>query len=97
MLVQRRVMTWRRVGKSLHALVAHGLLFSFTILLVLKLHRAVRCPWWIVFSPLWLFHAVVARGRFSLPAPALPHDRNVRELSPSYVGYTILLARENAF
>ncbi|BBG94432.1 Transmembrane Fragile-X-F-associated protein [Prunus dulcis] len=30
----------------------------------------------IIFSPLWLFHAVVARGRFSLPAPKLPNDRN---------------------
>ena len=30
-----------------------------------------------VFAPLWLFHAVVARGRFSLPAPSLPHDRRV--------------------
>ncbi|CAA2937940.1 E3 ubiquitin ligase [Olea europaea subsp. europaea] len=30
----------------------------------------------IVFFPLWLFHAVVARGRFSLPAPSVPHDRN---------------------
>ncbi|KAF6168932.1 hypothetical protein GIB67_038429 [Kingdonia uniflora] len=29
-----------------------------------------------IFSPLWLFHAVVARGRFSLPAPAMPHDRH---------------------
>ena len=48
MLVQRRVMTWRRVGKSLHALVAHGLLFAFTILLVLKLDHAVRYPWWFV-------------------------------------------------
>ncbi|KAM6548175.1 hypothetical protein CsatB_019851 [Cannabis sativa] len=76
MLGQRRVMTWRRVGKSLHALVAHGLLFTFSILLVLKLHRAVRYPWWVVFSPLWLFHVVVARARFSLPAPSLPRDRN---------------------
>ncbi|KAL5553510.1 hypothetical protein UlMin_040911 [Ulmus minor] len=69
-------MTWRRVGNSMPALVAHGLLFSFTLLLVLKLQHAVRYHWWIIFSPLWLFHAVVARGRFSLPAPALPHDRN---------------------
>ncbi|TQD70759.1 hypothetical protein C1H46_043705 [Malus baccata] len=30
----------------------------------------------IIFSPLWLFHVVVARGRFSLPAPKLPNDRN---------------------
>ncbi|MBA0828381.1 hypothetical protein Goarm_013058, partial [Gossypium armourianum] len=31
---------------------------------------------WVVFSPLWLFHATVARGRFSLPAPSMPHDRD---------------------
>ncbi|KAE8678362.1 Detected protein of confused Function [Hibiscus syriacus] len=30
----------------------------------------------VVFSPLWLFHAAVARGRFSLPAPSMPHDRH---------------------
>ncbi|KAL5726061.1 hypothetical protein ACHQM5_009132 [Ranunculus cassubicifolius] len=29
-----------------------------------------------VFSPLWLFHATVARGRFSLPAPSMPRDRH---------------------
>lgn len=31
----------------------------------------------VIFFPLWLFHAVVARGRFSLPAPSVPHDRHV--------------------
>ncbi|KAM1102451.1 hypothetical protein ACFX2I_011087 [Malus domestica] len=76
MLVQRRVMTWRSVAKSLQTLVAHASLFTFTILLVLKLRRSVRYSWWIIFSPLWLFHVVVARGRFSLPAPKLPNDRN---------------------
>ncbi|KAL0342422.1 UNVERIFIED_CONTAM: hypothetical protein Scaly_1904800 [Sesamum calycinum] len=30
----------------------------------------------IIFFPLWLFHVVVARGRFSLPAPSVPHDRH---------------------
>ncbi|XP_030970655.1 uncharacterized protein LOC115991039 isoform X1 [Quercus lobata] len=72
---RRRVMSWRRVGKSVQALVAHALLFSFTLLLSLKLQRALPYSWWTVFAPLWLFHAVVARGRFSLPAPSLPHDR----------------------
>ncbi|GMY18289.1 kinesin-like protein kin-7d, mitochondrial [Fagus crenata] len=78
MLVQRRrrMMSWRRVAKSLQALVAHGLLFSFTLLLALKLQHALPYSWWIVFAPLWLFHAVVARSRFSLPAPSLPHDRH---------------------
>nr|GMC69452.1 Kinesin-like protein [Ipomoea batatas] len=69
-------MSWRRVAKSLQALAAHSLLLCFTLLLVLKLDRIIFCSWWIVFFPLWLFHAVVARGRFSLPAPAIPHDRH---------------------
>ncbi|XP_062159206.1 uncharacterized protein LOC133866634 [Alnus glutinosa] len=76
MLVRRRVMSWRRVALALQALVAHGLLFSFTLLLALKLQHAVPYSWWIIFAPLWLFHLVVARGRFSLPAPSLPHDRH---------------------
>ncbi|XP_061349725.1 uncharacterized protein LOC133294965 isoform X1 [Gastrolobium bilobum] len=75
MLVRRKVMSWRRVAKSLQALIAHTLLFSFTLLLALKVDRIVHCAWWIVFFPLWLFHAVLARGRFSLPAPSMPHDR----------------------
>ncbi|XP_059453710.1 uncharacterized protein LOC132184192 [Corylus avellana] len=76
MLVHRRVMSWRKVALSLQALVAHGLLFSFTLLLALKLQHALPYSWWIIFAPLWLFHAVVARGRFSLPAPSPPHDRH---------------------
>lgn len=76
MLVQRRVMSWRRVATSLQAPAAHGLLLTFTLLLVLKLDHAVSYSWWIIFAPLWLFHAVVARGRFSLPAPSMPHDRH---------------------
>ncbi|KAL0430088.1 UNVERIFIED_CONTAM: hypothetical protein Sradi_0634800 [Sesamum radiatum] len=68
-------MSWRRVFKSLQVVLAHGLLFSFTLILSLKLHHALSYSWWIIFSPLWLFHAVVARGRFSLPAPSMPHGR----------------------
>ncbi|CAD5313082.1 unnamed protein product [Arabidopsis thaliana] len=30
----------------------------------------------MVFFPLWAFHAVVARGRFSLPAPVAPRNRH---------------------
>ncbi|KAH1139237.1 hypothetical protein AAZX31_10G193500 [Glycine max] len=75
MLVRRRVMSWRRVAKALQALVAHVLLFTFTITLALKLDHVIRHSWWKVFFPLWAFHAVVARGRFSLPAPSMPHDR----------------------
>lgn len=69
-------MNWRRVAKSVQALVAHSLLFSFTLLLVLKLDHSISYSWWFIFSPLWVFHAVVARGRFSLPAPSVPHDRH---------------------
>lgn len=69
-------MSWRRVAKSVQALAAHALLFSFTLLLVLKLDHSVSYSWWAIFSPLWLFHAVAARGRFSLPAPSVPHDRH---------------------
>ncbi|KAM7481746.1 hypothetical protein LguiB_006329 [Lonicera macranthoides] len=29
-----------------------------------------------IFFPIWLFHTVVARGRFSLPAPAVPYNRH---------------------
>ncbi|CAI0552592.1 unnamed protein product [Linum tenue] len=78
MLVERRVMmSWRRVGKSLQGLVAHTLLFTFTLLLALKLQLSVSYSWCVIFAPLWLFHAVIARGRFSLPAPSMPHDRHV--------------------
>ncbi|KAL8035236.1 hypothetical protein ABFS82_12G081300 [Erythranthe guttata] len=69
------MMNWRRVFKSLQVLLAHGLLFSFTLILSLKLHHSLNYSWWLIFSPLWLFHAVVARGRFSLPAPSMPHGR----------------------
>lgn len=69
-------MSWRRVLKSLQAVLAHGFLFTFTLLLALKLDRALHHSWWVIFLPLWLFHVVVARGRFSLPAPSMPHDRH---------------------
>ncbi|PQP93246.1 uncharacterized protein Pyn_22772 [Prunus yedoensis var. nudiflora] len=69
-------MNWRRVLKSVQALAAHSLLFTFTLLLVLKLDRVTSYSWWIIFFPLWIFHAVVARGRFSLPAPSVPHSRH---------------------
>lgn len=64
------------MGKALQALTAHCLLLCFSILLVLKLDHVVSSSWWFIFFPLWLFHAVVARGRFSLPAPSVPHDRH---------------------
>ncbi|CAN8238930.1 unnamed protein product [Cochlearia groenlandica] len=76
MLVQRRVMSWRRIWKSFQAVSAHVLLLSFTLLLALKLDHIVSHSWWFIFTPLWLFHGVIARGRFSLPAPSMPHDRH---------------------
>ncbi|XP_022765849.1 uncharacterized protein LOC111310666 isoform X1 [Durio zibethinus] len=68
-------MSWRRVLKSAQALAAHSLLFCFTLLLLLKLDHVVSYSWWTIFFPLWMFHGVVARGRFSLPAPSVPHNR----------------------
>ncbi|XP_038984746.1 uncharacterized protein LOC103721407 [Phoenix dactylifera] len=73
---RRKAMTWARVGKSAQAVAAHGLLFCFTLFLALKIDGRISYSWWIVFVPLWLFHAGVARGRFSLPAPSLPYDRH---------------------
>ncbi|KAH9707560.1 RING-type domain-containing protein [Citrus sinensis] len=93
MLTQRQVASWGRVFKSLQAVLAHGLLFTFTLLLSLKLDHALRHSWWIVFSPLWLFHVVVARGRFSLPAPVMPHNH---QWAPSHaiVATPLLVAFE---
>lgn len=34
-----------------------------------------------VFVPLWVFHGIVSRGRFSMPAPTPPRDRHVRVAS----------------
>ncbi|XP_054804658.1 uncharacterized protein LOC129307779 isoform X2 [Prosopis cineraria] len=72
----RENMSWRRVLKSVQALAAHTLLLCFTLLLVFKLDHVVSCSWWVIFFPLWMFHAVVARGRFSLPAPSVPRNRH---------------------
>ncbi|XP_016672576.1 uncharacterized protein [Gossypium hirsutum] len=69
------IMSWRRVLKSAQALAAHSLLFCFTLLLLLKLDHLLSYSWWTIFFPLWMFHGVIARGRFSLPAPSVPHNR----------------------
>jgi len=45
------------------------------------------CFYRFVFAPLWLFHAVIARGRFSLPAPSMPHDRHVWHFYDSLVSF----------
>ncbi|THG18594.1 hypothetical protein TEA_019148 [Camellia sinensis var. sinensis] len=75
-MLRRIAMCWRRVAKSVQALAAHTFLFCFTLFLVLKLDHLLSYSWWVIFFPLWLFHAVVARGRFSLPAPSVPHGLN---------------------
>lgn len=69
-------MSWKRVLKSVQAVAAHSVLLCFTLLLVLKLDHVVSYSWWIIFFPLWIFHALVSRGRFSLPAPSVPHNRH---------------------
>lgn len=58
---RRRVMSWRRVGKSVQALVAHALLFSFTLLLSLKLQRALPYSWWFVFFPFFFAFSMLAK------------------------------------
>ncbi|CAN6174290.1 unnamed protein product, partial [Urochloa humidicola] len=62
--------TWQRVRRAGQGAVAHALLLCFTALLALKLDGVVSLSWWVLFIPLWLFHAVAARCRFSLPAPS---------------------------
>ncbi|XP_042393158.1 uncharacterized protein LOC121984336 [Zingiber officinale] len=68
-------MTWARVGKSAQGLAARSLLLCFTVFLALKIDKSLSFCWWFVFVPLWLFHVAIARHRFSLPAPLLPHGR----------------------
>ncbi|XP_025800012.1 uncharacterized protein LOC112879817 isoform X4 [Panicum hallii] len=65
-----QVPTWQRVRRAGQGAVAHALLLCFTALLALKLDGVVSLSWWVLFIPLWLFHAVAARCRFSLPAPS---------------------------
>ncbi|XP_035840065.1 uncharacterized protein LOC110918710 isoform X4 [Helianthus annuus] len=86
-------MSWRRIAKSLQAFCAHTSLFSFTLLLVLKLDHHIFSSWWIVFSPLFVFHLVIARGRFSLPAPSTPQNRHWAPCH-SVVGMALLVAFE---
>lgn len=63
---RRRVMSWRRVGKSVQALVAHALLFSFTLLLSLKLQRALPYSWWFVFFSILLCFFYVSKNMLLL-------------------------------
>ncbi|XP_024523084.1 uncharacterized protein LOC9638444 isoform X1 [Selaginella moellendorffii] len=83
-----RVMSGARVLRSLRKLAAYCSLMAFSCLLVVKLgpstssappHRHdlfFHLSWWWVFLPLWVFHGIVSRGRFSVPAPSPPHDRH---------------------
>nr|KAJ0218042.1 hypothetical protein LSAT_V11C300133800 [Lactuca sativa] len=61
--------------------------------IVLKLDHLVSYSWWVIFFPLFLFHAVVAGRRFSLPAPSVPHGR---DWAPCYavVATPLLIAFE---
>ncbi|KAG6534143.1 hypothetical protein ZIOFF_008027 [Zingiber officinale] len=72
---EEMTMTWARVGKSAQGLAARSLLLCFTVFLALKIDKSLSFCWWFVFVPLWLFHVAIARHRFSLPAPLLPHGR----------------------
>nr|XP_043636546.1 uncharacterized protein LOC122607598 isoform X2 [Erigeron canadensis] len=69
-------MRWGRISKSLQSFTAHTLLFCFTILLFLKLDHHLFSSWWSIFFPLFLFHLVVARGRFTLPAPSATREHH---------------------
>ncbi|KAL6655994.1 hypothetical protein ACP70R_006820 [Stipagrostis hirtigluma subsp. patula] len=66
--------TWRRVWRAAQGAAAHALLLCFTSLLALKLDGIFSRSWWVLFIPIWLFHAVAARCRFSLPAPSSPQS-----------------------
>ncbi|CAM6019705.1 unnamed protein product [Sphagnum balticum] len=69
-------MTWARIGGLLQALAAHSFLLFFSGLLIAKLTPYFSISWWWVFIPLWVFHGIIARGRFSLPAPSPPYDHH---------------------
>ncbi|XP_009127672.1 uncharacterized protein LOC103852527 [Brassica rapa] len=97
MLVQRRVMRWKIIWKSFQAVSANGFIFSFTLLIALKLDHLLSHSWWFVFTPLWwLCLAVISRGRCSLPSPPMPHDENWTPFqyvmaTPLLVAFEILL------
>ncbi|MCO5575452.1 hypothetical protein L7F22_029253 [Adiantum nelumboides] len=72
----QRLVSCSRIMKSLQALAAYCALLCFTLLLIAKITSRLYLSWWWVFLPLWLFHGIAARGRFSLPAPSPPRDRH---------------------
>uniref|UniRef100_A0A0D9XDL9 Uncharacterized protein n=1 Tax=Leersia perrieri TaxID=77586 RepID=A0A0D9XDL9_9ORYZ len=85
--------TWRRVWRAAQEAAAHALLLCFTALLSLKLDALFRGSWWVIFTPLWLFHVVIARCRFSLPAPSSPQGFQMASCH-SIVATPLLLAFE---
>ncbi|XP_024319170.1 LOW QUALITY PROTEIN: uncharacterized protein LOC100822157 [Brachypodium distachyon] len=87
--------TWRRVRRAAQEAAAHALLLCFTVLLALKLDGIFSGCWWLLFIPLWLFHAVVARYRFSLPATSLLPPQNCQRIPcHSVVAIPLLIAFE---
>jgi hypothetical protein len=42
--------------------VVHSCLFTFTVLLALRLDDAITWSYWLVFSPIWLWNFMVAAG-----------------------------------
>ncbi|KAK3133300.1 hypothetical protein QOZ80_6AG0534830 [Eleusine coracana subsp. coracana] len=87
--------TWGRVRKAGQGAVAHALLLCFTALLALKLDGIFTRSWWVLFIPLWSFHAVASRCRFSLPAPASQQSCHVPchsiVATPLLVAFELLL------
>uniref|UniRef100_A0A0E0M135 Uncharacterized protein n=1 Tax=Oryza punctata TaxID=4537 RepID=A0A0E0M135_ORYPU len=88
--------TWGRVRRAAQEAAAHALLLCFTALLALKLDGLFRGSWWLLFTPLWLFHAVIARCRFSLPAPSSPQSCQMTSChsivaTPLLVAFELLL------
>lgn len=77
-------------------LISHLFLLTFTWLLVLKLDGRWTLSWWVVFMPLWLFHALLVRCNCSMPAPTSAHDRqwspcHTLLVLPLFLAFEILL------
>ncbi|KAH7283525.1 hypothetical protein KP509_34G011400 [Ceratopteris richardii] len=92
----RRIVTCSNIFKSIRALAAYLFLLCFTLLLIAKISSTTYLSWWWIFLPLWVSHGVVARGRFSLPAPMPPHDRHWAPChsviaAPLFVAFEVLL------
>eukprot|EP00271_Cylindrocystis_brebissonii_P022462 TRINITY_DN8659_c0_g2_i1.p1 TRINITY_DN8659_c0_g2~~TRINITY_DN8659_c0_g2_i1.p1 ORF type:complete len:261 (-),score=44.50 TRINITY_DN8659_c0_g2_i1:1096-1878(-) len=67
-----------RSGIVLGAVLATACLLVFSTLLLLKLESTFglsKISWWWVFSPLFLFHVVTFRYKYSMPSLSPPNDR----------------------